>query len=390
MTGVSEAPSLRILQVSTGYPPDRRGGVENVVKGLTDGLRKTGMDVHVLTRFWNQGVKLPYVTQVMTSKGEASGYALWALRSLREVERLRPDIVHCHGLEGAVVCSMLRFTPTRTVFHLHNSLTREAEFYSTIAHRAGSRILREGCIAASAVVCPTQVVKSDLLHNLPSLRNRVYVIPNMVERFDRWPNEKVEALKSDLGVSGKKVILYFGKVKRSKGIEDLCKAYRLMGDKEHTALIIGGAPTWTENFLNELKREFPEVIFTGFVEDPAPYYQMADLFCIYTDSFEGGETFAISLAEAMSMGVPVVCSDNPVYREVTQNDAFFAEPKSPRKLAELIRAALGEPDVASRNSSRAKATAMEKYSADAVIPKVQQLYLGARGRGSAKMEELAC
>jgi glycosyltransferase involved in cell wall biosynthesis len=380
---------LKVLQVCTGYPPDRQGGVENMVRGLTEGLRRTGTDVNVLTRRWKTEVNLPHVTQIMTSKEEASGYALWALRSIREVQRARPDIVHCHGLEGAVVCSMLRFTPTRTVFHLHNSLTREGGFYSAIAHKVGSRILREGCISASAVVCPTQAVKSDLLRNIPSLHAEVFVIPNMVGRFHPWPEERVEALRSGLGLSGKKVILYFGKVKRSKGIEDLCRAYRMIDDKDRTALIVGGAPTWTENFLNELKREFPEAIFTGFVDDPTPYYQMADLFCIYTDAFEGGETFAISLAEAMSMGVPVVCSDNPIYREVTQNDAFFAEPKNPHKLAEVIQAALKDPDTASKHASRAKVTAVERYSSDAVISKIRQLYLRVQGDHEAKVEQVA-
>jgi len=366
---------MKVLQVCTGYPPDRMGGIENVVKSLTEELIGNGTDVRVLTRFWRKRVDLPYVTQIRTGRGEASGYALWALRSKLEINKIHPDIVHCHGLEGALVSSMLRLTSIKTVFHLHNSLSREAGFYSTLAHRVGSRILKEGCISASSVICPTQAVKSDLIRNIPSLEaDKVAVIPNMTEEFEPWPRDQLDSLKSSLGVAGKKIILYFGKVKRSKGIEDLCRAYELLGDKNHSALIIGGAPTWTENFFNQLKREFPDAILTGFVEDPIPYYQMADVFCIYTDSFEGGETFAISLANAMSFGVPAVCSDNPIYREVTQNNAFFVEPKNPAKLAEQIRRVLEDPGTAARLAARARNTAFERYSTKAVIAKIERLY----------------
>jgi len=359
-----------------------------VVKSLTEELIRNGTDARVLTRFWKKKLDLPYVTQIRTGRGEASGYFFWALRAMREINRVHPDIVHCHGLEGAVVSNMLRFTSTKTVFHLHNSLTREAKFYGTLAHRVGSRILKEACVSASIVICPTQAVKTDLIRNIPSMEDgRVVVVPNMVEEFHPWPREKVDSLKTSLGVSGKKVILYFGKVKRSKGIEDLCRAYELLGNKEQTSLIIGGAPTWTENFFNQMKREFPNVIFTGFVDDPAPYYQMADVFCIYTDSFEGGETFAISLAEAMSLGVPAVCSDNPIYREVTQNDAFFVEPKNPPGLSEQIRKVLEDPNAATKLAARARVTASERYSTSAVMTQIERIYHSMlQGVGSASPE----
>ena len=49
--------------------------------------------------------------------------------------------------------------------------------------------------------------------------------------------------------------------------------------------------------MTHLKETYPDVVFTGFVEDPVIFYQIADLFCIYTAGFEGGETFAVALGK---------------------------------------------------------------------------------------------
>ena len=121
-----------------------------------------------------------------------------------------------------------------------------------------------------------------------------------MENREAWSQDRVNNLKRSLELEGKRVILYFGKVKRSKGIEDICKAYQLLENRHDVKLVIAGSPTRTDSFLKHLGVDYPDVILTGYVEDPAPYYQLADLFCIYTDGFDGGETFAISLAVAFA------------------------------------------------------------------------------------------
>ncbi len=366
---------MKIVQVCTGYPPDRQGGVESIVRGLSLGLRGKGHEVHVVTRQWTKNVPDQFVIQVHTPREEAAGYVWWGIKSLRRIRTIRPDVVHCHGLEGAIVCILLRFSRVRKVFHLHNSLSREPTFYNSLVHKIGYRLLKEACASATAVVCPTEVVKTDLVKHLPSLdRRRVVVIPNMIEEYLPWPQEKIERLRFSLGLQSKRVILYFGKVKRTKGIEDICRAYHLLGDRRNLALVIGGSPTWTGTFFRRLREEYPDVIFTGYVEDPVPYYQMADIYCIYTDSFEGGETFAVSLAEAMSLGVPIVCSDNPIYREVTMNEAFFATPHDARQLSRALREALDDGQLAASRAASAKQMAKRRYSPQVFVSRLEGLY----------------
>src|SRR2546428_3535608 len=132
------------------------------------------------------------------------------------------------------------------------------------------------------------------------------------------------------------MLLYLGRIKASKGITGICEAYRMIKNKGQYALMIAGSPRENQGFFDELRSKYPDVIFTGIVADPVPYYSAADAFCIYTSGYEGGETFAIALAEAMSCGLPTICSDIPVFREVTKGNAVFAPPKRPVELAKCM------------------------------------------------------
>lgn len=367
----------KILHACTGLPPDREGGVETIVSNAARELSKRGHQVGVVTRFWRTRVQQENVYQLRTLRGEAPGYASWGFGAWREVRNLKPEVVHCHGLEGAILCNILQIAAVKKVMHIHNSLSRENEFFSSWNHRIGYEILKRSCHSSDAIICPTEVVKSDILRHSPTIgESKIRVIPNMVEA-NKVPEKDVSNLKEKLGLDGKKVILYFGKVKRTKGIEDICRAYELLA-RDDVSLVVAGSPTRTDNFLNYLRIRYPSVIFTGYVEDKSPFFQMADLFCIYTSGFDGGETFAMALAEAMSYGVPIVCADNPIFREVTGGNAYIAPPNSPAELAKSFNLALDNYHKSRKRAKEASKVALQ-YSSQNFTNKIEEVYHSVLG-----------
>jgi glycosyltransferase involved in cell wall biosynthesis len=373
--------SLNIVEICTGYPPDRTGGAEQVVETIREGLEAEGHNVTILTRFWKRNLFDPKVIQIPTPKSELKGYLMWALQARRKLVGLKPDLIHCHGLEGALLSILTLARGFPRIVHVHNSLTREGGYLNSLVHWFGLWAFELGIILADIVVVPTEVVKHDLLRHLPWIRSsKIVVVPNPVTQPKPVSRSDLEALRNQLNLDGRKVILYFGKIKRTKGLEEICRAYEAMKQKKNAALVIVGAPTATDRFLESLKSSYIDVIFTGFVPDPTPFYGIADIFCIYTSGFEGGETFAISLAEAMYNGVPVVCADNSIFREVTGGNAIFVDPANPAALADAFDLAVMNYESLARMAEDAQRIALERYTPDLFARRIAFVYMGAVNR----------
>ncbi|HWS15971.1 MAG TPA: glycosyltransferase family 1 protein, partial [Candidatus Methylomirabilis sp.] len=60
------------------------------------------------------------------------------------------------------------------------------------------------------------------------------------------------------------------------------------------------------------------------------------------------EGFGLPPLEAMASGVPVVCSDIPVFREVYGDAVRYADPNLPESIADGVRKVLSDPGLTSR------------------------------------------
>ena len=96
-------------------------------------------------------------------------------------------------------------------------------------------------------------------------------------------------------------------------------------------------------------------------------YALAD--CLVLPTLHEG--FGLPVLEAMARGVPVVCSDLPVLREVAGSAALYFDPRVPGKIAPTIAKLIGEAE-ARRAASRVRARACGR------------LQLAGGGRGDAR------
>ena len=143
---------------------------------------------------------------------------------------------------------------------------------------------------------------------------------------------------AETSLPGRKYIVYVGNVKPHKGLMDLLAAYTAFGLQADYDLVIVG------NYRN-FKTACPEILrygqqerisFTGKVSDE----QLAGLIgnaamLVQPSVYEG---FGIPPIEALFLGVPVVLSDIPVFKEVYSGfPVTFFECKNPESLAEAIR-----------------------------------------------------
>jgi glycosyltransferase involved in cell wall biosynthesis len=126
----------------------------------------------------------------------------------------------------------------------------------------------------------------------------------------------------------------------------------------------------------ELARELDiedRVIFTGFVDDVAPYYALMDL---NVNASFGTETSSLALSEGMSVGVPALASDyggNPRMIERGVN-GFLFPPHDEQALASLLLRLHDDRALLSELSVGARRLYQEKFTAPAMVARLEGLY----------------
>jgi glycosyltransferase involved in cell wall biosynthesis len=152
--------------------------------------------------------------------------------------------------------------------------------------------------------------------------------------------------KRRLGVNDdERTILFFGRIRPYKGIENLLAAFQLLPiSQSNYRLIIAGEPKkGSEDYLDEIRRTIGREFSRGEItlnfqfipdEEMELYLKAADVLILpYKDIFQSGVLFL-----AYSFGLPVVATDVGSFREeiVEGSTGFLCRPGDTADLAKAI------------------------------------------------------
>lgn len=198
----------------------------------------------------------------------------------------------------------------------------------------------------------------------------IYIVPNGIN-LDNYSNAKHRPNES-----GRKSILYLGRLEKRKGVEYLISAFaKLKQNYNNVDLIIAGNGVKSDYLKRTVDQyEVPDVSFIGFVDevDKAQLMADADVFCspaIY------GESFGIVLLEAMAVGTPVVCGNNSGYSSVMTGKGRLSlvTPQSTEDFAHKLELMLFDEDV--REMWREWATKeVTKYDFSVIADSYEKVY----------------
>lgn len=176
--------------------------------------------------------------------------------------------------------------------------------------------LLAGIALADAVMCPSQAIRDELTRLQPKLHPKIHVIYNGVpENFK--PGDRVAARRK-LGLGSEFVALNVGTVELPrKNVSFLFGVFEEVKKRNVPLLFvqIGGKFT-SDQYRGLAKAGLMSVARElGKVDDETllDWYQAADV-VVVPSLYEG---FGLPVLEAMACGTPVVCSDIPVFNEIS-------------------------------------------------------------------------
>jgi len=302
--------------------------------------------------------------------------------------RQRPDVIHAHMHEGALigllVSRMLRlpmifdFQGSMTGEMLdHRFLSQDSIFYGPL------RWLEERVDRLSPMILTSSKNARHLLTSEFSCDpEQVHVLADCVnaDSFYPVPDGEQEALarrRTSLGIpAGRQVVVYLGLLAHYQGTDVLLEAARrVLLERDDVHFLIMGFPAVDHyKYVAHQKGLDDHVTFTGKV----PYHRARDLLALgdiavapKLSATEGSG----KILNYMAMGLPTVAFDTPVSREYLGEEGIFAQPGDPLSLAQALLAGLSEsPEDRQQQGEKLRRMAVASFSLGRAAETIFQAY----------------
>ena len=390
---------MRILHVIPYFPPASAfGGSPKATYLVARELARRGHEVTVYTtdakdlrtRIWDgkapwverevDGVRAVYfrnLTMLTVKMFKLFVTPALPARAQKEVKEF--DIVHLHEfrtLQNAVVARAAREHGVPYVLQAHGSVPRVGSWKTLkLLYDAvyGYELLRGASRAIALTKAEARQYKRMGVHE-----EKITIIPNGIglSEYSNLPPKGTFKKKFNIP-EDKKIILYLGRIHKTKGIDLLIKAYLYLKNEmkdRDTILVIAGPDdgylSEARNLANSLGL-YNSVMFTGFISREDKIRALVDADVFITPSFYG---FPMTFLEACAVGTPIVTTSLGDKLEwIDGNIGFIAQPIA-RDIAEAIYRIISDDELRRRFSRNCLEIVKSEFSIEKVVERLEKVY----------------
>lgn len=319
---------MKIGVVTEKYPPRSSQGGPKSASLLTEGLRRLGHEVEVLSFSRPHSEDAGYVHRKKLSTSRSDRMQLQARPHIKKFASGK-DIIHGYNrvfdpaigtISTPSVCTINNF-----MFDYPRRVPGKNENPSFPPYRAAYNTVARAAIRRNnKFIALSDHLKRYYASTIPE--DRIRVIPNMYD--PDFP--EFSGIETD-----QKEILYVGALRKHKGVQELVEEFSDL-EANYSLRIVGDGPQ--RQCIEQKAREFgigSRVHFEGYVKNSelAKYYEKAGIF-VHPGLWP--EPFGRTIMEAMQMETPVIATNRGGPGEILPDRQLFDEYNLISSLVERI------------------------------------------------------
>ena len=240
-------------------------------------------------------------------------------------------------------------------------------------HPSFQPITRFSILQSDGISAVSHFLKDETVRDFSVPASRVDVIPNFVDTKVWRPNRE-PCHRSKLAPEGQKIVMHVSNFRPVKRLQDVIEVFaRIKREVDARLVLVGDGPERPR----ALKRAADlglrdDVLFLGRHGSVEEILSCADLFLLPSES----ESFGLAALEAMACGAPVVASQAGGLPEVVADGVtgYLLPVGAVDEMAEAGVRVLSDEALGKQLSEAARALTVERFSAEAIVPRYEALY----------------
>ena len=232
----------------------------------------------------------------------------------------------------------------RTIITIHDIRRMQSEA-GALDRFSFNKIVGKAFEASDHVISVSEAMRKEILENYPGLSVSVIYNGVNINGFETVSEEDKSAVTQKYRLPHQ-FILAVGHFEQRKNYLRLIDALALLRDRGNAPSLLivgndsGSKKTIQDKVLSESLSGHVKILSGLSDLEVRCLYKLCNLF-VFPSSYEG---FGIPVLESMAAGCPMVLSDIPVFREITQNKGYYFQHDDCHGMASAIEHMLGSSD----------------------------------------------
>ena len=384
---------MKILQVTNFFKPSwESGGPARVSYEISKNLVQRGHDVTVYTTdgFNSRlsveknkpidvdGIKTYYFRNLSSYLARKVVFPIpYYLPLVVRNEINNFDIIHIHEhrtMLAAIVHHYAKKNGIPYILQSHGSvfpLFQKQILKKTCGHLLGYDVLR----CASRVIALNNC-EADQYRAMGIEDGRIRLLPNGIDisNYANLPSRGIFFKKNNIDTS-KRLILYLGRLNKTKGIDLLINAFSDLSNKFDKAfLVLVGPDDGYRSKLEELiniSNLGDKVLLTGFISSEEKLMAFVDSDFFVTPSFSG---FPMTFLESLACGTPIITTNIGDTLEWINNNVGYVVKYDRNQLADAMFRILSDESLRARFGDMGKQLAKDEFNWPLIIEKLEKIY----------------